>query len=135
VIGMLRAAYFAKYVSDVEFRRTLFGYRPDEVHRHLEAVKGWFVLSGIEEPLQQRISELEGDAERRRRDAEAEAARILDEARREAAQIRWNAREEADALLAEARHEAALERRGRSRVGRPVGDGESLARSERFVRH
>jgi DivIVA domain-containing protein len=111
-------AYFADYVNDVEFRRTLFGYRPDEVHRHLDAVKGWFALSGIEERFRDRLNELEG---RRRREADADAARIVDEARREAAQIRSTAREDAEALVAEARREAELERRGRSRVGRPVG--------------
>ena len=131
----MRPAYFAHYVCDVEFRRTLFGYRPDEVHQHLEAVKGWFVLSGIEEPLRERIKEIEGDAEGRRRDAEAEAARIVDEARREADEIRTTAREEADALLAEIRREAELERRGRSRIGRPVGDPGAHAPSGRFVRH
>jgi cell division septum initiation protein DivIVA len=130
----MRPADFAHHVTNVEFGRTLFGYRPVEVRGHLDLVKGWFVLAGIEdvlagieEQLEERISELEGEAERRRRDAEADSARMVEEARREAEQIRSTARQEADALLAEARREAELERRGRSRIGRPVGDGRFVA--------
>jgi cell division septum initiation protein DivIVA len=130
----MRPADFAHHVTNVEFGRTLFGYRPVEVRGHLDLVKGWFVLSGIEEQLQERISELEGEAERHRRDAEADSARMVEEARREAEQIRSTARQEADALLAEALREAELGRRGRSRIGRPVGDGRFVARFEPLIR-
>ena len=127
-------AYFAQHVTDVEFRRRLFGYRPDDVHGHLAAVRGWLSLAGVEEPLRERIAEIEGDAERRRRESEAEAARILDEARSEAEQIRASARHDADTILVEARLEAERERRGSSRIGRPVGNGRALTLFQRRAR-
>ena len=122
-------AYLAHYVTDVEFRRELFGYHRDDVDRHLKAVQGWFSLAGIEEPLRERINEVEADADRRLREADAEATRIVNDARREANEITTTARREVDALLTQARREAELQRRGSSRVGRPVGDGRSVARS------
>ena len=126
----MRPAYFAHYVTDVVFRRELFGYHRDDVERHLKAVQGWFSFAGIEEPLQDRINELQADADRRLREANAEAARIVNDARRQAREITSTASREADALLAQARREAELERRGSSRIGRPVGDGRSVARSQ-----
>lgn len=119
---------FARYVTQIQFRRALFGYRPADVHQHLHAVKGWFSLAGIEEPLQERLREVEAEADRRLRAADVEAARIVDEARREAEQIGRAARQEAHALFADARREAELERRGRSRIGRPVNGDRSGAR-------
>ena len=126
---------YGKYVTRVKFRRALFGYRRPDVDRHLQAVKGWFSLSGVDEALRELINELEAEADRRRRDANADAVRIVDVALREAEGIIETARRDADALVAQARREAELERRGRSRVGRPVGEGEPVARTDRFARH
>ena len=109
-------AHYAKYVTGVRFRRALFGYRRADVDQHLQAVKGWFSLSGVDEVLRQRSNEL------------------VDDARREADEITATARWQAHALVAEARREAELERLGRSRIGRPVGDGVPVARTDRFAR-
>jgi cell division septum initiation protein DivIVA len=127
-------AHYAKYVTGVKFRRALFGYRRADVDQHLQAVRGWFSLSGIDEALRERSNELEAEADRRRADADADAVRIVELARRAAEEITATARRQADALVAEARREAELERRGRSRIGRPVGDGRPVARTDRFAR-
>jgi cell division septum initiation protein DivIVA len=112
---------YADYVARVRFRRTLFGYHPDDVCRHLDVVSGWFSLAGLDELLNERMRELAEQGERRLDAAEREATQILADARREAAGIRRAAREERRAILGQARRQAALERRGSSRVGRPVG--------------
>jgi hypothetical protein len=112
---------YAHYVRRVRFRRRLFGYHPDDVHHHLYVVSGWFSLAGLDELLEERVRELADQAEQRLGGAEKEATRILADARREAVKIRRAAREEGRAILEQARRQAALERRGRSRVGRPVG--------------
>ena len=127
-------ANYGKYVTGVKFRRALFGYRRPDVDQHLQTVKGWFSLSGVDEALRELSNELEAEADRRRREADADAVRIVDVALRDADRIMATARREADALVAEARREAELERRGRSRIGRPVGDGEPVARTDRFAR-
>ena len=108
-------------IRSVSFRRRLFGYRPDEVHEHLHFVSNLFSLAGIDKLLDERMRELADQADQRRGKAETEATRILTEARREADAIQRAAREEARSILQQARREAALERRGRSRLGRPVG--------------
>jgi cell division septum initiation protein DivIVA len=112
---------YGHHVRKVRFRRRLFGYHPDDVRRHLHLVSGWFSLSGVDALLDERIRELADQAEQRLRDAEADANVMLAAAQREADRIRRTAREEAWAILEQARREAALERRGRSRVGRPLG--------------
>jgi DivIVA domain-containing protein len=112
---------YAHYVHRVRFRRRLLGYHPADVRRHLDIVSGWFSLAGLEGLLDERVRALADQAERRVDEAQREATRIVAQARQEAAAIRRNAREEARATLEQARREAALERRGRSRVGRPVG--------------
>jgi DivIVA domain-containing protein len=112
---------YADYVTQVRFRRTLFGYHPDDVRQHLDAVSGWFSLAGLDELLNERTRELAEQAERRLGAAEREATQTLADARREADSIRRTAREERRAILEQARRQAALERRGSSRVGRPVG--------------
>ena len=117
----MRPSGYGAYVLRYRFRRSLFGYHPDDVRRHLNVVSGWFSLAGLEELLDEQVRELTDQAEQRRGEAEKEATRILADARREAAEIRRAAREERRAILEQARRQAALERRGRSRVGRPVG--------------
>jgi DivIVA domain-containing protein len=112
---------YGHHVRQVRFRRRLFGYHPEEVRRHLDLVSGWFSLSGVDKLLDERVRDLADRAEQRLRDAEKEGNRMLAVARREADRIRRTAREEAQATLEQARREAALERRGRSRVGRPLG--------------
>lgn len=112
---------YGYHVRQVRFRRRLFGYHPDDVRRHLQLVSGWFSLSGVDELLDERVQELADQAEQRLRDAEEDASRLLAMARREADMILRTAGEEARATLEQARREAALERRGRSRVGRPLG--------------
>ena len=112
---------YGHHVRKVRFRRRLFGYHPEEVRRHLYLVSGWFSLSGVDKLLDERVRELADRAEQRLRDAEEEENRMLAAARREADRIRRTAREEARAILEQARREAALERRGRSRIGRPLG--------------
>jgi DivIVA domain-containing protein len=109
------------HIRSVRFRRRLFGYRPREVHEHLHRVSGWFSMAGLDELLEERMREVAGEADRRRSEAETEATRVLAEARREADAIQRAAREEARAILEQAQRQAALERRGRSRLGRPVG--------------
>ena len=109
------------HIRSVRFRRRLFGYHPDDVHKHLHRVSGWFSMAGLDELLDERMRELADQADQRRREAETEATRVLAEARREADAIQRAAREESRAILEQARGEAALERRGRSRLGRPVG--------------
>jgi hypothetical protein len=109
------------HIRSVSFRRRLFGYRPGDVHEHLYRVSGWFSMAGLDELLEKRMREVADQADRRRSEAETEATRVLAEARREADAIQRAAREEAQAILEQARREAALERRGRSRLGRPVG--------------
>jgi DivIVA domain-containing protein len=112
---------YGYYVRQVRFRRRLMGYHPEEVDRHLELVSGWFTLSGVDKLLDERVQDLADRAEQRLRDAEEDANVMLAAARREADRIRRTAAEEAQATLEQARREAALERRGRSRVGRPLG--------------
>jgi DivIVA domain-containing protein len=112
---------YADYVARVRFRRTLFGYHPGDVRRHLDTVSGWFSLAGLDELLNERTRELAELAERHLGAAEREATQVLADARREAEAIRRAAREERGAILEQARRQAALERRGSSRVGRPVG--------------
>jgi DivIVA domain-containing protein len=112
---------YGPHVRQVRFRRRLFGYHPKEVRRHLYLVSGWFSLSGVDKLLDERVRKLADRAEQRLRDAEEEGNRMLAAARREADGIRRTAREEARATLEQARREAALVRRGRSRVGRPLG--------------
>jgi hypothetical protein len=91
------------------------------VRRHLDAVAGWFSLAGMDEFLNERMREHAAQAEQHAAEAVNEAARILANARREADAIRQAARVEAATMLEEARREAARQRRGWSRVGRPVG--------------
>ena len=91
------------------------------MRRHLDTVAGWFSLAGMDELLDERIREYTARAERRAAEAENETARILAAARREADAIREAARVEAGMVLDDARREAARQRRGWSRVGRPVG--------------
>jgi DivIVA domain-containing protein len=112
---------YGRHVRQVRFRRRFFGYHREEVRRHLDLVSGWFSLSGVDKLLDERVRELADRAEQRLRDAEEERNRMLAAARREADRIRRTAREEAGATLEQARREGALERRGRSRVGRPLG--------------
>jgi cell division septum initiation protein DivIVA len=112
---------YASYVHQAQFRRRLFGYHPDDVRRHLHVVSGWFSLAGLDELLDEQVRELADQAEQRLGEAEKEATRIVADARREADETRRAAREEGQAILEQARRQAALERRGRSRVGRPVG--------------
>ena len=112
---------YGHHVRQVRFRRRLFGYHREDVHRHLDRVSGWFALSGVDKLLDERVRELADRAEQRLRDAEEDANVMLAAAQREADRIRRTAREEARATLEQARREAALERRGRSRVGRPLG--------------
>ena len=112
---------YAHYVRQVGFRRRLFGYHPDDVRRHLYVVSGWFSLAGLDELLDERMRELADQAEQRLVEAEKEATRILADARREAHGIRRAAQDEGRVILEQARRQAALERRGRSRVGRPLG--------------
>ena len=119
--GAMLPTQYASHVTEVRFRRTLFGYHPDDVRRHLDVVSGWFWLTGLDELLHERMRELTERAERRREAAEREATGILADARREADSIRRAAHEERRAILEQARRQAALERRGSSRVGRPVG--------------
>jgi hypothetical protein len=109
------------HIRSVSFRRRLFGYRPRDVHEHLYHVSGWFSMAGLDELLNERMRELADEAEQRRAEAEAEAARVLAEARQEAESIQQAARDESRTILEQARREAALERRGRTRLGRPVG--------------
>ena len=109
------------HIRSVSFRRRLFGYHPGDVHKHLHRVSGWFSMAGLDELLAERMREIADQADQRRSEAETEATRVLAEARREAEGIQRAAREESRAILEQARREAALERRGRSRLGRPVG--------------
>jgi DivIVA domain-containing protein len=112
---------FSRCVRQVRFRHRLFGYHPGQVDEHLKAVSGWFSLAGLDELLEKRARELEDQAEQRLADAHEEASHILADARRDAAEMRAAAQEDAHAILQRERREAALERRGRSRVGRPLG--------------
>jgi hypothetical protein len=109
-------------VLGARFRRAFWGYRPKDVHKHLELVAGWFSLAGLDKLLDERLQELAVEAERWSLDAENEAAELVGNARREAVEIRAAAREDARAIIEQARRHAAIERRGRSRVGRPVGE-------------
>jgi cell division septum initiation protein DivIVA len=93
--------YFAHHARQGQFRRRLLGLHPGDVREHLDAVAGWFSLTGLDEVVDAHV-----------RDAEREAAQIIEDARAEAR-----------AIIEAARRQAALERRGRSRVGRPVGAG------------
>jgi DivIVA domain-containing protein len=120
-VAQVTPSEYGPYVRQVRFRRRLFGYHPDDVRRHLQVVSGWFSLSGLDELLDERVRELADRAEQRLREAEGEATRVVAEARREAEAIRRTADEKARATLEQARREAALERRGRSRLGRPLG--------------
>ena len=109
------------HIRNVRFRRRLFGYRPRDVHEHLHRVSGWFSMAGLDELLDERTRELADQDDRRRREAETEATRVLTEARPAADAIQRAARAESRAILEEARRDAALERRGRTRLGRPAG--------------
>jgi dsDNA-specific endonuclease/ATPase MutS2 len=80
------------------------------VRNHLDAVSGWFTLTGLDDLFEQRMVE-----------ADRAAAQIIDDARAEAATIIRDAESESRAIRQGARQQAALERRGKSRVGRPVG--------------
>ena len=93
------SAHFAHHVRQAQFRRRLLGLHPGDVRAHLDAVAGWFSLAGLDEMLDEHL-----------RDAEQEAAQIIEDARAEAR-----------AIIEDAHRQAAVERRGRSRVGRPVG--------------
>jgi cell division septum initiation protein DivIVA len=117
----LRPSDYRPHVVGARFRRTFWGYRPRDVRNHLKLVAGWFSLAGLDELLDERVRELAAEAERRTADAKSEAAALIGDARREADEIRAAAREEARAIIEQARRQAAIERRGRSRVGRPVG--------------
>ena len=117
----MRPIDYSGYIRRARFRRRLLGYHPSDVDRHLNLVRGWFSLSGLDKVLEARGRELEHQAERRIADAHEEAARILADARREADDLRAAAEEDARALVERARREAALERHGRSRIGRPLG--------------
>lgn len=119
---------YSSYVRRVHFRRTLFGYRPDEVNQHLDAVSGWFRLAGLDALLEERSREVLDQAEQRLAEARAEASTILADARQEAASLRTAAEEEARASIERARRDLALERRGMSRVGRPLGSRPSSAK-------
>jgi hypothetical protein len=112
---------YSRYVRRGDFRRRLFGYHPADVDAHLQAVRGWFSLTGLNKVLEERGRELQDQAERRLADAEEEASRILSEARRDADEMRAAAEEDARAIVERARREAVLEARGRSRIGRPLG--------------
>jgi DivIVA domain-containing protein len=125
----LAAGDYSRYVHSVVFRRKLFGYHPDDVDAHLYKVSDWFALSGLDELLDERVRQLRDQAEQRLAEAHEEAAQILADARREAAGMREVAQEHADAVLEDARRQAALERRGRSRVGRPLGGGRAAVSS------
>jgi cell division septum initiation protein DivIVA len=109
-------------VLGARFRRAFWGYRPKDVHKHLDRVAGWFSLAGLDKLLDERLQQLAADAERWTLDAENEAAALVGDARREAAEIRAAARDDARAIIEQARRHAAIERRGRSRVGRPMGE-------------
>lgn len=111
---------YSGYVRRVRFRRKLWGYHPEDVDKHLSVVSGWFSLTGLDQVLEERSRELHGQAERRLAEAHEEAGRILAEARRDAEELRIAAEENGGAIVERARREAALERRGRSRIGRPL---------------
>jgi DivIVA domain-containing protein len=115
------AVDYSAYVRRVHFRRRLLGYHPGEVDQHLRVVSGWFSLTGLDELLEERSKELHPELESRVADAHREASRILADARREADEIRAAAEEDARAVVERARRQAELERRGRSRIGRPIG--------------
>jgi cell division septum initiation protein DivIVA len=121
MVDPMHRTEFAPYVRQAHFRHALFGYRADDVRRHLDLVSGWFSLAGLDDLLSERSRELTDQAEARLRETEKEATQILADARREADEIRRRARQEAQAVVEQARRRAALESRGRSRVGRPVG--------------
>jgi cell division septum initiation protein DivIVA len=112
---------YSRYVLRGHFRRRLLGYRPADVDTHLQVVSGWFSLTGLDKVLEERGRELQEELERRLADAEQEASRILADARRDADEMRAAAEEGARAIVEAARREAALEQRGRSRIGRPLG--------------
>jgi DivIVA domain-containing protein len=112
---------YSGYVRRVQFRRRFLGYHPSDVDKHLNLVSGWFSLTGLDEVLEERGRELWNEAERRLADAHREARRIRADARSDAKDARAAAKEEAQAIVEGARREAALERRGRSRIGRPLG--------------
>ena len=101
---------FAEHVRQGRFRRRLLGFHPDDVKSHLDTVSGWFTLAGMDDLFEQRLVE-----------ADRAAARIVEDARAQAATILRDAQAESRAIREGARQHAALERRGRSRVGRPVG--------------
>jgi DivIVA domain-containing protein len=109
---------YSGYVRGVQFRRRLLGYHPADVDKHLNVVSGWFALTGLDEVLEKRGRELQDQAERWLADAHEEASRILEDARRDGDEMRAAAEEEARAIVERARREAA---RGRSRLGRPLG--------------
>jgi DivIVA domain-containing protein len=115
------SANYSRYVRRTDFRRRLFGYRPADVDAHLQTVSGWFSLTGLDKVLEERGRELQEQADRRLAEAEGEASRVLADARRDADEIRAAAEQDARLILERARREAALERRGRSRLGRPLG--------------
>jgi F0F1-type ATP synthase membrane subunit b/b' len=91
------------------------------VHEHLYRVSGWFSMAGLDELVDERTRQVAEEAEQRRGEADAEATRVLAEARQEAESIQQAARDESRTILEQARREAALERRGRTRLGRPIG--------------
>jgi DivIVA domain-containing protein len=112
---------YRAHIRQTRFRRALLGYRRRDVRQHLDRVVGWFSLAGVDELLDQRTRELASEAERLIAEAESEATRIVADANRDADEIRQAAREEARAVVEQARRETARERRGWSRIGRPVG--------------
>jgi DivIVA domain-containing protein len=112
---------FSRYVKRVRFRRRLLGYHPADVDRHLDLVRGWFSLAGLNEIAQERLGELEDEAQQRLTKANDQAERVLADARSEAAGVVAAAKAEAEAIARQARRQAVTERRGRTQLGRPVG--------------
>ncbi len=94
------------YIMRRDFPRVVRGYDPSEVEAHLETVKGWFAMGGLERMAQELEDETLARIEERRAEARAEADTIVEDAKGEADRILAEAREQAEQLLAEARHEA-----------------------------
>lgn len=137
------SSFLAPYILRPDFPRALRGYSRKAVQQHLQLIVGWTALHGIDDLVNQRVlaaderarkleSVARKEAEQIRESGHLEAERFIGEARREAEEaleraraeaetIISAARQEASAILEEARRAAALQRRGKRRLGRPLG--------------
>jgi cell division septum initiation protein DivIVA len=135
-------SFLAPYILRTNFPRATRGYKPAAVREHLEQIVGWTHLYGIDEIVDEEVLAAEErarrreaaareeadrvresgriEAERRTDEARREAERLLEQARAEAEALTATARAEAKALLDEAEQTAALHRRGKQRLGRPL---------------